>query len=259
MCARKRAVLIMMLLAAGLANAQWLWWNNGALNRQWTDAGNWTAYPTGSDDVVIGTDYGTGPILSAGQTGSGSWIHLTEATPAGSLLTVDGGVLTCNDHLLVGENWGADQKGSLIVRSGTVNTVLLMVGGGTSGSNGTGYVQIADGSINISWMLAIGGGYNGVTGGGVGHVQLDGGILNASGGGGLVMSGNGSLDITTGALKLAGEITDVTTFGNVTAYGGSGQFIYDYDGTATMITAIPEPAACLIMGLGAAFLRKRRS
>lgn len=258
MYAKKSVILVTVLCIAGLSNGQWLWWTNDAGSRQWTDAGNWTAFPTGSDDVVIGMDYGFGPILSAGQTGNASWIHLTEATSAGSLLTLDGGVLNCSDHFLIGENWGADHKGSFIVQSGTVNTVLLMVGGGTDGSNGNGYVRMQDGVMNISWMFAIGGGYNGFTGGGVGHVQLDGGILNALGGGGLVMSNNSSLDITGGVLKLAGQITDITTFGNVTAYGGSGRFIYDFDGTVTTITAMPEPATLLIIGLGVAIIRKKR-
>lgn len=258
MNSKKALVLTILLAVSHLSAAQWLWWTNDTGNQQWTDTGNWTAYPTISDDVVIGTDYGTGPVLGVGQTGYGHWIHLTETTPAGSLLTIDGGTLHCNDHLLVGENWGADQKGNLLVNSGTVNTTLLMVGGGTSGSNGTGYVRIEDGIINISWMLAIGGGYNGITGGGVGHVQLNGGIINAIGGGGLVMSDHGSLDITGGTLVLLGEIADLTTFGDVTAYGGSGSFVYDFDGTYTAVTAIPEPATLLLMGLGAVIIRKCR-
>ena len=258
MNAKKVLVLVVVLFITNMSMAQWLWWTNDMGNQQWTDTGNWTAYPTASDDVVIGTDYGTGPILSAGETGSGLWIHLTETTAAGSLLTIDGGELNCSDHFLIGENWGADQKGSLLVNSGTVNTVLLMVGGGTDGNNGTGYVEILDGSINISWMLAIGGGYNGVTGGGAGHVQLDGGVINAIGGGGLIMSDHGSLDITGGTLVLAGEITDLTALGNVTAYNGSGSFLYDFDGTNTTITAIPEPASLVLIGLGFVLLRKTR-
>ncbi len=259
MNARKVVVLAGILLVSGLSMADWLWWTNDTGNQQWTDTGNWTAYPTLSDDVVIGMDYGAGPVLGAGQTGYGHWIHLTETTPAGSLLTIDGGTLHCNDHLLVGENWGSDQKGSLLVNAGTVNTTLLMVGGGTNGSNGTGYVQLEDGVINISWMLAIGGGYDGITGGGAGHVQLNGGILHAVGGGGLVMSDHGSLDITGGTLVLSGEIADLTAFGNVTAYDGNGSFVYDFDGTHTTITAIPEPATLFLIGLGILGLRKMRT
>jgi hypothetical protein len=256
---KKLIMTLVILSTVNTSMAQWLWWTNDAGNRQWTDSGNWTAYPTASDDVVIGTDFGTGPILSTGQTGSGFWIHLTETTPAGALLTVDGGTLNCADHLLVGENWGATQKGTLQVNSGIVNTVLLMAGGGTNGSSGTGYVDINGGTVNISWLLAIGGGYSGTSGGGVGHVQLDGGILNVLGGGGIVMSNQGSLDVTGGTLVMAGQITDITGLGNVTAYGGDGSFVYDYNGTTTAITAIPEPASLFLIGLGMMIFRKTGS
>jgi hypothetical protein len=134
-----------------------------------------------------------------------------------------------------------------------------MVGGGTDGSSGEGLVTINNGTVNISWMLAIAGGYNGTTGGGVGHIQIDGGSINATGGGGLVMSDNGSMDITEGALVLAGEITDITSYGDVTAYDGAGSFEYDYDGSNTTITAIPEPATVALIGLGSLFfIRKKK-
>ncbi|HBG27878.1 MAG: hypothetical protein A2Y10_17240 [Planctomycetes bacterium GWF2_41_51] len=252
------SAIMVIAIMANVSSAQWLWWTNDAANNQWTDTGNWTAFPTGGDDVVIGRDTANGPILNTGETGYAAWMHLSDTTASGSLLTINGGTLQVGDHLLVGENWGAGHKGTLLVNSGTVNTTLLMVGGGTSGSIGDGSVIINGGTINVSWLLAVAGGYSGTNSGGTGNIQLAGGVIDVTGGGGLVMADNGSIDITGGALILNGEISDITNYGNVTAFGGNGSFVYDIAGGRTTITAmIPEPATLIIIGLGSLLLRRK--
>ena len=263
MSTRKGLVLVVCVLLGmnSIASAGWLWWTNDASNRSWTDSGNWTAYPTSGDDVVIGKDSATGPIIQTGMTGYGNWVHLTDSTPGGSVLTITGGTLNVADHFLIGENWGADQKGTLIMSDGIVNTTLLMVGGSTDGSNGDGTVDISGGVINIGWMLAIAGGYSGTNGNGKGKVDVTGGVIKATGGGGLVMAANGALDIAGGALVLAGNINNMAGYGNVTAYGGAGTFVYSYNSGSnlTTITAIPEPATIALLGLGGLLFRKRRT
>jgi len=257
---KKIGFLIAVLCIVCMVNVafgQWLWWTNDMGNQQWTDTGNWTAYPTSSDDVVVGMSTDTGPILNTGETGYANWMHICDTTPTGSKVTINGGILQVSDHLFIGQ-WGVDQKGTLEVISGTVNTTLLMCGGDTDGSQGDGTLLMSGGTINISWLLAVAGGYSGTNGNGVGHIQLNGGTINVTGGGGLVMSDNGSIDITGGTLILNGEITDITTYGNVTAYGGTGSFIYSYDSGRTTITAIPEPATLALIGLGALLLGKKR-
>jgi subtilase-type serine protease len=251
-------IVSVVLSMSGIVSAQWLWWTNDATNRSWVDTGNWTAYPTSGDDVVIGRDSANGPIIQNGMTGYGNWVHLTDTTPGGAVLTVNGGTLNVADHFLVGENWGADHKGTLDLIDGTVNTTLLMVGGGTDGSNGNGTVDISGGVINIGWMLAIAGGYSGTNGNGTGKVNLTGGTINATGGGGLVMAPKGALDIAGGALVLAGNISNIASYGNVTAYNGVGTFVYSYNSGSnlTTITAIPEPATLVLLGLGGLLLRK---
>ena len=77
-----------VLSMSSVVSAQWLWWTNDASNRSWTDTGNWTAYPTSGDDVVIGKDSATGPIIQTGMAGYGNWVHLTDSTPGGSVLTI---------------------------------------------------------------------------------------------------------------------------------------------------------------------------
>ncbi len=95
-------------------------------------------------------------------------------------------------------------------------------------------------------------------GSGTAHLQVDGGTFTI--GGGLLMGANGSVDITGGRFILTGNVTDVTSYGNVTAYDGLGTFVYDYDSDAgvTVVTAaIPEPATLLVLGMGLLFARKK--
>ncbi|MEN6385368.1 MAG: PEP-CTERM sorting domain-containing protein [Phycisphaerales bacterium] len=261
MVMKKICVLILLLSVVCMTNissASWLWWTNGAANNQWTDTGNWTAYPTSGDDVVVGTWDTTGPILYTGQTGYANWMHVTDTTATGSKVTVSGGTLNVNDHLFLGQ-WDSGAKGTLEINSGVVNTNLLMCGGDTSGTVACqGVLEMNGGQINISWLLAVAGGYSGTIGSGVGHIQLDGGVINVTGGGGLLMSNNGSMDITNGAIILNGEITDIASYGNVTAFGGEGSFVYDYqDGRTTITALIPEPATLVLIGLGALILKKK--
>lgn len=252
-------VAVMSLVCmTNISSASWLWWTNGASNQQWTDTGNWTQYPTSGDDVVVGTWDTTGPILSAGQTGYANWMHLTDTTATGSKVTINGGTLNVSDHLFLGQ-WSTGGKGTLEIDSGIVNTTLLMCGGDTSGTVACqGVLQMNGGQINISWLLAVAGGYSGTNGAGVGHLQLDGGVVNVTGGGGLVMSNNGSIDITNGSIILNGEITNIANYGNVTAFGGNGSFVYNYAGGRTTISAvIPEPATLFLIGLGTLVLRRK--
>ena len=254
---KKISVLLVMLLLVDSAFGAWVYWTNDGGDQDWTNTLNWTAYPTSGDDVVVGKDTSTGPILGAGDTGLANWLHVCDTTPTGSKLTIDGGTLNVADHAFIGQ-WGTDQIGTIEINSGTMNTTLLMCGGDTSGAQGDGTLLMNGGTVNISWLLAVAGGYNGTDGAGIGHIQLDGGLIDVTGGGGLIMSSSGSIDFTGGTLILNGEITDMSGYGNVTAYAGAGSFVYDYNGSRTTITAIPEPATLALIGLGAVLFRRKR-
>ncbi len=251
-------VLCTLLLSISSTQAAWVFWSNDSPSGNlWSDAANWTATPTGGDDVVVGRDHANGALVNAGTAAAGNWIHISSSETGGSLLTVEGGTVTC-DHFIVGENWDLAQQGTLNMTGGTISANLLMIGGGTSGTNGAGTVNVSGGTINLGWMLALGGGYNGVTGNGSGTLNITGGTVNALGGGSLVMSDNGTVNIAGGTLVLAGEVTDVTVYGNVIANGGTGSFAYDFDGSNTAITAVPEPATVVLLGLAGVLLRKRK-
>ncbi|MCE5341327.1 MAG: hypothetical protein LLF92_09425 [Planctomycetaceae bacterium] len=264
-------VLLVIVCVVNVSFGGWVFWTNneGAGDGLWETTTNWTGYPTSGDDAVIYGDTSGGPTINTGVTGYASWLHLCDTSSTGSKVTVNGGTLAVSDHLLVGEEWGTDQKGTLQVDAGMVNTTLLLCGGGRWGNGGNGTLIVNDGTINISWLLAVGGGYAGVNNGGMGgHIQLDGGLIylttggNAVDQGGLIMSSGGSIDITDGALSLNGVITDITLLangGSITAYGGTGTFLYDYSVAGrTIVTAIPEPATLVIAALGSLLIRRKK-
>jgi len=267
------ASLLIIVCVVNVSFGGWVFWTNneGTGDGLWSTTTNWAAgYPTSSDDAVIYGDTSGGPTINTGVTGYANWLHLCDTSSTGSKVTVNGGTLAVTDHLLVGEEWGTGQKGTLQVDSGTVNTTLLLCGGGRWGNGGNGTLIVNDGTINIGWLLAVGGGYAGVNNGGMGgHIQLDGGLIKLANGGnavdqgGLIMSSSGSMDITNGAISLNGVITDITSLANggtITAFGGTGTFVYDYSvaGRTSVTAVIPEPATLIIAALGSLLIRRKK-
>ena len=104
-------------------------------------------------------------------------------------------------------------------------------------------------------ILGFGIGTTGLVDGGYGSIDLLDGIITADT---LVMDASSMINIAGGALVLDGEITDISSYGNILANGGTGSFAYDYDtvNDITAITAVPEPATLILLGLGGLFLRK---
>jgi hypothetical protein len=72
----------------------------------------------------------------------------------------------------------------------------------------------------------------------------------------------GKLNITEGTLYLLGDATAMvqlfTLLGGLVAYDGAGTIQYAFDGTNTIVTAIPEPATLLLLTLGAVTALRRR-
>jgi len=97
-----------------------------------------------------------------------------------------------------------------------------------------------------------------------GHFQLDGGTVHASDfrlNNAPTDGTQGTMDITMGKLILEGDLTSDATLqgyiddGYLTGYGGDGSVVVNYvPGVGTEVTAIPEPAAVLLLSLGLLFL-----
>jgi len=128
---------------------------------------------------------------------------------------------------------------------------------------GKGRLTMTGGAISVADANALKIGLDGSTG----LVDLFGGTIMA---GDLMIGAPGSggiMDIREGTLILAGDRREnVARFiqtGLITAYGGIGgaECRYDYDVSnpgKTTVTAIPEPATIVLLGISAFALRRRR-
>jgi hypothetical protein len=166
----------------------------------------------------------------------------------------------------------ANISGSASITSSSIVWVGYASGSGTLNISGTatvsgtghilvGYGAFGDGTVNMtggllnSHMFDIGTG-------GAGHIQLDGGTVRVGPGGLVMHAGNASIDITgSGALIVPGEWNALSPYisgGMITANGGAGTLAYSLADGYTTITAIPEPATMILLGLGALVLRRRK-
>jgi len=240
----------------------------------------------GNKNMRIGNDGGTGFVTVSGGVlnSSGNLVvgrnrSTDETTPSEGLLTVLGGIInvgsTANpSDLSIGKQYG---KGVLEMSDGVINvTGDLYVGENVVQiiedpyqeipRPGIGRLTMTGGLISISDAnsLLIG------TDGSTGLVELVDGLIMA---GGLEIGPPGSggkMDIREGTLVLNGNqmdyVLDLITAGLLTAYGtnGSGpdiQWQYDYNVRnpgKTTVSAIPDPATIILLGLGGLVLRHRK-
>ncbi len=243
-------IAVWFLLGAGiLARAQLTptTWNPAGNPTQpsgniWTTPGNWSGgfvptngykayFSAGAASCVVTSTVG-GCQISIGDGGPGGVLIITNGgnlsagdntagnnddyawsaigySNTGEMDIENGGAVTFNYHLWIGLNPGA--IGTLKMNGGTA----LVVGAfGLGFSGGTGIVHINGGTLTLSQWAA-----NGI-------------------------QGSGSvLDIGAGSVVIAGnQVASVNGFiagGKITAYGGTGTVVYNYNGTSnsTTITA----------------------
>jgi len=145
-----------------------------------------------------------------------------------STMAINGGSLTA-DRFFLGHNGGGD----LTMSGGTITLTNQMVVGNKSG---TSSFTMSGGVVDMAGLF-IGGTEVGSTGDG--SLYLNGGTITSTND--MTMQvGRSLLDIAGGALVLPNNITDITLYGNVTAYGGTGAFQYAYNAglNRTTITAL---------------------
>ena len=238
-------------------------WVGGAGTTNWNDGGNWDSgiVPFSGEAAIIGAaslatqepTIGTGvaAICSTALLGDPFGI---EANPSGPFtLTVSGsGSLTVEGDMQI----GLGGSSAILDVSGTASVAIgasLIVANGAAGTvNQTGGTVTSTNPI----YLPIGGSEPSL-------YNLHGGVLSSSA---ISIGGTGVVDITEGTMLLSGDHVATMAFfvslDRITAYGGTGTVVYDYNVTnqgVTTVTAIPEPATMLLLSLGTILgIKKRR-
>ena len=240
MC-RKLLLLISIAFVvslAGSASAAAEWWV-GYTSSDWDDQFNWHDQgvlgivpdsTTGVNFVNSGTpDINFPIVIAAGDNAvcAGLWAYAGETNEVAApdcLLTMTGGTFTIHGGITLGCMF-ADADATFAISGGEVNAVeqgLIIGTYANTSATGAGVVNMtAPGgtfsvetvSIPIQYGL-----------GGKGIFNLNAGTINI-GDGGLVMSAEGSMDITAGTMIIAGdrmiEIGDYAKAGWITAHGGA--------------------------------------
>ncbi len=251
----------LFLAATICANAQLTTtvWNpaaNPAGNGLWTEIANWTGgvVPSSTNKVVLNVSGARACVVSnavkAGQVVAG------DNGPGGTLIVTNGGSLTTSatDWSAIGYN----NTNLMIVESGgTANFGYQLWVGFNPGADGT--LVINGGAVNVTNMVGLG--WNG----GKGTVRVNGGILK------LLqwdstrsITNNSILDIGAGMVMITGnQLASVTNYiaaGKITAYGGTGTVVLDYNTSnagQTTLTATPGSSPPTTNGFG--FLNIRLS
>lgn len=257
--------LIVLVSTASMSSASYYDWKANEYNG-WTpisgnyvDAANWDMDWTGSPGATPPTITDDAGI---DEWAADAWINSGDAAVANNLqvgiwedrwgpptLNIDGGTLDVTWNLELGiegyNDWGAGGN-SGNYGYGIVNQTggYATVDGLTVGDEGVGEYYLLGGTIQAEWLWM----------GTPTEVQDADGSFDF---GGL----DNVMNITGGKLLLAGDISSLDS--RVVAYGGGGSLVFEYEADLagyTTITAIPEPATMLLLGLGSTItlLRKRK-
>lgn len=272
----KVTLLMILVVFSMVAGAGEVWWGNANQsptggNGDWGTASNWGAQvlPGSRDSVGINSNSSPYPTLSSGDY---TVTDLLVGYWGDGGMTMSGGNLNISNLFAVGYYGG----------SGTSNAVFTMDGGVIGGngapaqlwigyhtnawnpSNGT--LNVNDGLINVQWALNVGGGASNT----VGHLNIAGGqvnltqMLNVAAGSNVDISGNGVLSLwNRWGGKSRAQVQAMIASGLITGNGIVGNVqITDFDAgdgfTGFALTAIPEPATMILLGLGGLSLLRRR-
>lgn len=237
--------LVLLLFFAGLANA--ISWN-GTTNSLWSTAANWSggALPTISTnvDVTINT---SGPIVNSPTVATGMDIRIGGSS--GANLVINSGTLNAGEWIMVGIDQSS-KPGTFTMNGGTLNLGSTNPGNGHLwiGYTTTGTFTMNGGAINVPGRFGLS------WAGGTANAYLYGGTITAAF---FSMTSASRMDITSGTLIVNGDqrttINGYITSNWMTAFGGTGTLVVDYDNVnsgKTTVTAylnaqkagLPTPA-----------------
>ena len=262
----KIVMTLALLLSAGSPVMAALAFDNGGGDGLWDNAANWsgngkTAVPTLADDVTLGLANATISIVD-GDTALAKNIFGPGYT-ATSLVTlnVSGGSLQSAGVMNIAQS--ADTKGLWTMSGGSVTVGDAVTDTLKIGFRGTGTLEMSGGTITAIGAMYVGDN----TGGGVGTVNLSGGVieLNHNAASPLLIQNGGVINMSdAGILKfLGGDRTGlIDTFvsdGRISVAEGK-EISAVYNGTDTIVSVIPEPATLGLVGVCSAvllFIRRR--
>ena len=253
--------LMFVLCVTGNLWAATINWTGGASDNNWNNAANWDAVPAkvpGSADIAALNGRATMPIIAVGQTVGfydlilGRTVVVPGTNPP-AVITMNGGTFQVGRYFKMGQDAGS--SGTFDMYAGDVDiSGTLMVA-----QRGMGTFNMYGGTVDVVTILPC----ESATKQGTGTLNLYDGIINAN-----VLTFYSSstttplVNITQGTLVLLGDqssaIETAKTAGFLKAYNGNGTIQYSVAGGYTTVTAIPEPATILLLGLGGLMFGKRR-
>ena len=222
MCKKIVYLASIVLILSSVSYAADVHWTGAGGDRLWTNPANWefNKVPTVADNVFLNAPAAkNGPIY---QDGMELKINGLSTEVAGeSTMTMTGGTLEISDYIW----WGDDNNShaTFTMSGGTItvgNEFELGWGGGT------GTWIMTGGTITCAELLVP------TDSGAAAELFLHGGTINV-GSDGLEVHPVGMIDVGDGQLILEGDLTEqingLIESGQITAFGGGGLPVVDYD------------------------------
>jgi len=258
---RRIVVLVSIVLLTGLTTVVFAdaWTDAAPADSYYGTPGNWSdgVVPDISREANIRSMGGTYPTLNSGSyeafalnidgLDSGDIPSLT--ITGGSLLT---GTSENSEAFKVGH--GDFTYGLLNIYDGSLTNIAI----GFLGTRGFGTINMYGGEMTQRYFKV---GNRTASADHQAYMNLYDGMVICTVG--LELRGDSVTDIYGGTLKIVGEnyvntMNNAVTNGNLIGYGGAGDVQIAFDGTYTVVTAIPEPMTVALLGLGGLFIRRRK-